>query len=142
MGNVGEDYGRAHARAVVEDALRAVGMTYANFADEAGLSVDTVRDFITGQRWPRARKQWQMEDALGWPRGRIDTIAREYDVVTDERIQSAGMSDRPPGHLPALESAPEPQLTVDLTELTVGNRHKVWALYYDLLEEQRRQDAV
>lgn len=132
MGDVGEDYGRAHARAVVEDALRAAGMTYANFADEAGLSVDTVRDFITGQRWPRARKQWQMEDALGWPRGRIDTIAREYDVVTEDG------GDQPPGQARSLESAPEPQPTVDLSELTVGNRHKVWALYYDLLEEQRR----
>lgn len=80
--DAGRDYGRAHARAAVEDAMNAKGMTVQNLADEAGVWVGSVRGFLDASSWPRARSLWRIEDALGWQRGRIAAIVRENEIPT------------------------------------------------------------
>lgn len=129
VGDLGKDYGRAHARAAVEDAINSSEMTPQQFADLAGVFVDTVRDFLNGNTWPRARSLWRMEEALGWPRGRISQIVRNYEVIDDDS----------PARWPAIV---DPELIQALSELSESNRLRVWAEVKDLLEDQRRKQAM
>ena len=102
-------------------------LTYQLLADLAKVHVDTVRDLITGRRWPRPGKQWQIEDALGWERGRIAALAR------DGELEMAGG---------APEAEADSDLLLDLSVLPAGDRHRMWALYYDLVEKQRDRRAM
>lgn len=128
MAELGKDYGRAHARAAVEDAINSAEMTPQQFADLAGVFVDTVRDFLNGSTWPRAKSLWRMEEALGWPRGRISAIVRNYDVIDDDSVRFPAVLD--------------PELIRALSELSESNRLRVWAEVKDLLEDQRRKQAM
>lgn len=129
MGDLGKDYGKAHARAAVEDAINAAELTRQQFADLARVFVDTVSDFLNGKSWPRSRSLWRMEDALGWPRGRIAAIARNYEVISDDDA-------------PAWPTELEPELITLLSQLSESNRLRIWAEVRDLLDEQRRKQAM
>ncbi len=125
--DVGKDYGRAHARAAVEDAMHAKGMTLQNLADEAGVFVGTVRDFLEGRRWPRASSLWKIEDALQWERGRISAIARDYAVITEQ----------PPRHSQLLA-----ELVRDLEKLSENDQLRILVQVRDLLERGDDRRAV
>jgi transcriptional regulator with XRE-family HTH domain len=108
--------------------MNAKGMTLQNLADEAGVFVGTVRDFLSGGRWPRARSLWKIEDALGWQRGRIATIARDYEVITE---------DGPRNRSPLLA-----ELLADIDRLNENNQLRILVQVRDLLEEQDRRTAM
>lgn len=67
---------KAQARASVVSALSARGAGAAEVSREAGVNLSTVRDFLNGTRWPRARTLNRIETYLGWEPGRIENEAR------------------------------------------------------------------
>ena len=79
-------------REAVRDRMRVLGWSDAQLANEAGLSYNAVREFLTGKRdWPRARSRKLMEDALGWSGGAFERLAAGADpghVVTSAPLRS------------------------------------------------------
>lgn len=100
--------------------MNAAGLTYQTLADLTGVSVDTVRDFMTGERWPRTSSQWKIEEQLHWPRGRITALAREFQEMAE------GAGRRGPK---AVRSA----VTIDLSPLPAEDQRKVLDVFYDLI---------
>lgn len=68
------------ARAAVVSALSARGVGTAELSREAGITLNTARDFLNGVRWPRARTLNKIETYLGWEPGRIENEARGLPV--------------------------------------------------------------
>jgi transcriptional regulator with XRE-family HTH domain len=63
------------ATSAVKRAIAATGLTREQFASSAGISANTLRTFLNGQRWANTATLSKIEDALGWPRGRAEDIA-------------------------------------------------------------------
>lgn len=83
-----DDNSRQNAIELVRVALTEGDLTAAALSRETGVHVDTIRDFLHGNRWPRATSLAKIEDHFGWPTGRIDRVARG--------IEEAGVPD--PAH--------------------------------------------
>jgi transcriptional regulator with XRE-family HTH domain len=56
------------------------GMTQEDLASAAGVSVRTIWNTETGGRWPIARTRALIEEALGWPSGHMEAMARQHDA--------------------------------------------------------------
>lgn len=95
--------------------MHARGWEAPQLAARAGISVETVRDFLAGRRWPRAGKRSQIESALGFAQGRIAEIADTAEPEGDPV-----------------------RLALDRTELSPADRYQVLALYLELLHRTRR----
>ncbi len=54
--------------AVLDDARRALGLTWEQVAERAGISPQALRKIRTGDSYPRGETQQNLEDALGLPR--------------------------------------------------------------------------
>lgn len=64
------------AREAVRDELATRGWDRARFGREAGVDPATLRDFLSGARWPRPATLTKYDRALGWEPGTLDRIAR------------------------------------------------------------------
>lgn len=69
------------ARTTVATELRRRGVTPRQLALQAGLSTDTVNDFLNGVRWPRSGSLGKIEGFLGWPPGHLDRLGDGEEVV-------------------------------------------------------------
>lgn len=116
--------GRRRAGTAVEEARNAANMTRGDLADQAGVSIDTIRDLVSGKRWPWPGSRQRIEQALHWPPGRLTQIAT---------------GDTTPHAQPDADSG---DMQLDLTALTPTNRYKVLAYYHERLEEQDSGQAV
>jgi lambda repressor-like predicted transcriptional regulator len=82
------DAGRRRARDAVATELRRRGVTPRRLALQAGLSGDTVNDFLNGVRWPRSGSLGKIEAFLGWPPGHLDRVGAEQGTA-DEPVEPA-----------------------------------------------------
>lgn len=80
--------GRARAREAVATELRRRGATPRQLALQAGLSGDTVNDFLNGVRWPRSGSLGKIEAFFGWAPGHLDRVEGD-DGATEEAAGSA-----------------------------------------------------
>ncbi len=115
---------RARAGRAVQEEMDRQGLTLQRLAEMSRVAPVTLRDLISGKRWPWASKRQAIEASLGWEPGRIAQIARE------------------PAALPVLEgSSVEESLEALLkrSELTPSRRARVMAAYLSEVEEQQRQ---
>jgi transcriptional regulator with XRE-family HTH domain len=56
--------------------MRELGWSDGRLAEEAGLSFNTVAEFLAGKRdWPRSSTRRAIEGALGWAPGALERIA-------------------------------------------------------------------
>lgn len=81
---------RQHAIELVRVELTNRGMTAASLSRATGVHVDTIRDFLNGNRWPRATSLAKIEDHFEWPAGRIDRIARGVEDAGATSVVHAG----------------------------------------------------
>ena len=107
---------RQAAAAAVREAMQARGWEAPQLAAKAGISVETVRDFLAARRWPRAGKRADMERALGWEVGRISEIADTAEPEGDPV-----------------------RLALDRSELRPEDRYAVLSVYLELLHRARRE---
>lgn len=98
--------------------MHARGWESPQLAARAGISVETVRDFLAARRWPRAGKRSAMETALGWAQGRIAEIADTAEPEGDPV-----------------------RLALDRSELHPEDRYQVLSLYLELLHRRRRANG-
>lgn len=85
---------RDDARREARRAVEATGLTRSAFADQAGIDVGTLSDFLDGKRWPQAPKRRKIEERLGWPAGRISDLADGAAPVTPDGEDAAFVADR------------------------------------------------
>jgi hypothetical protein len=52
------------------------------FAKQAKIDPGTLGDFLDGIRWPHAKTRTKVEQALGWPAGRIEDLREGVAAVT------------------------------------------------------------
>ena len=68
---------QAVAARMAELRLSLRGMSEATASpEESGIDTGTMGDFLVGKRWPRLETQGRIEQAIGWPVGSINAIAR------------------------------------------------------------------
>ena len=74
----------------MEERIELAGLTTSEVAKAAQIDARTLRDLMSGRRWPRATVRQGVEDALGWPRGEILRQARDgleaLAVYTDAEL--------------------------------------------------------
>jgi transcriptional regulator with XRE-family HTH domain len=88
-------------------------------ADRAGITVDTVRDFLSTERWPQEVKRWAMEEVLGLNRGYLDMLRK--GLVQEE-------------------TAGDPvEQAIDRTDLSRADKLRLKAMYLDMLDAQQGQ---
>lgn len=72
----------------VRRGLRDLGArTQLEMAGKAGIDVQTLRDFLSGRRWPQYRTLDKLEDALGWEPGHIRRTADLADIATAQAFR-------------------------------------------------------
>lgn len=77
--------GHKIAANAVRQGLRDLGArTQIEMAAKAGIDVQTLRDFLSGSRWPQYRTLEKLEDALGWEPGHIRRTADIADIAARE----------------------------------------------------------
>ena len=126
----------------MRDRIATLGWSHQRLADEAGVSYNTVNEFLTGRRaWPHPGTRRAIEAALGWSPGSIDRMA---DLGSDQSGASgSGVS---------IESSQQPQVTVVMgfpaavvegaTELELAEaRARAEAAYLRTLREHRRTEG-
>lgn len=88
------------ARAIdaVRARLRELGWTQAKLQDEAPAAEATIRDFLTGKRWPRDQTLDRIDGALGWPLGSIAGIAEGAPIPRTEDLRPAYSATGPGIH--------------------------------------------
>lgn len=80
-----EEAGHKMAAGAVRRGLRDLGARrQADMAAKAGIDVQTLRDFLSGRRWPQYRTLEKLENALGWEPGAIRRIADVADIAAKE----------------------------------------------------------
>lgn len=60
--------------------MSEIGLAPTKFAADLGISDNTLRGFLENRSWPIMRTQRLIEDAIDWPAGAIEDIARGGDV--------------------------------------------------------------
>lgn len=111
--------GKRRAADFAQKRLGQLGWSTAYLATRAGVSEDTVRDFLRADRWPWEAKRNLMEEAMGMPRGTLERVARDSavtDVVDGDPVEVA----------------------IQESELTRANQHKLIGMYLEMLDEQQR----
>jgi predicted transcriptional regulator len=69
------DKDRNRAVGAVVARLSQLEATTGRIASEAGISENTLRDFLAGKTWPIVRTLGRIEKVIGWPPGSIESIA-------------------------------------------------------------------
>ena len=82
-----EESARKAAAAAALAAFTAKRMTRKGFAEQIGVNVDTVSDFLAGKQLPQTENQGKIEGGLGLPFG---SIQQAYDAA----LASGTPSDR------------------------------------------------
>lgn len=97
--------GRERARQAVRQELARRGWSRMDLVDASGASVDAVTDFLKENEptWPRAGTLAKVETALGWPAGRLTSMARN----------GAGEGELPPGV--TIDLLIDPEVWEDMT---------------------------
>lgn len=90
-----------------------------DLARAARLDRGTVGDFLVRRRWPQARTQGAIEQALGWPFGALGELA--------EGLSPAGVGDEPAVEGSSVGAAAG-DLTVRVSRLPPEQQAEVWAL--------------
>lgn len=90
------EQGRLRAVEAVNRRLTRMQVEPTNLARKIGISDTTLRHFLDGKTWPIMRTMGRIEDALGWPAGSIEDIARGGPI---------------PGDTPAPEAHRDPEVT-------------------------------
>lgn len=111
------DIGRERAAIAYRKAAAEAGLTPTELARRGGIpDVDTVRDFMDGERWPRTPTRAKLEKAIGWEPGTIEGI-------------SLGEPVTPTSGDPVVRA-------IEGSELNRANRHRLIGTYYELLDQQ------
>lgn len=66
---------RQAARDAIRRRMSAKGWNPSDLAREAGLTLSTVTELLSGVRWSRGRSLAAIDSALGWPPGTVEGIA-------------------------------------------------------------------
>lgn len=81
----------------VSRAIAAKGLSREGFAQAAGISPNTLRTFLNGQRWPNMATLGKVEAMLQWPAGRVEDIALGHETggpqPTDAEVSPENPSD-------------------------------------------------
>jgi len=72
------------AISAVQQAMSEQGMSAEALGNRARVSPNTIRNFLEGRSWPRIANLGAMEEALGWPAGRIEDIALGLAAAPDD----------------------------------------------------------
>jgi DNA-binding transcriptional regulator YiaG len=78
------DPGVARAGAAVAARRRELDLAQRYLAANGIISAGSLIDFEKGRRWPRSATRAKLEEALGWPQGRIVSL-RNQDIEPDDR---------------------------------------------------------
>jgi DNA-binding transcriptional regulator YiaG len=90
------DPGVARAGAAVAARRRELDLVQRHLAANGIISAGSLIDFEKGRRWPRSATRAKLEEALGWPQGRIVSI-RNLDIEPDDRqTETLTNADRAP----------------------------------------------
>lgn len=101
---------RDDARIAVRKRLVDMGLNQRQLAQSAGLTEDTVSDFVSGKRWPRPETMAAIENALDWPLGKIEELAfgpatvgptGERPLMSISKAAQDGLSDAQEAELAA-----------------------------------------
>jgi DNA-binding transcriptional regulator YiaG/ribosome-binding protein aMBF1 (putative translation factor) len=77
------DPGVARAGAAVAARRKELDLAQRYLASSGIISAGSLIDFEKGRRWPRTSTRAKLEEALGWPQGRIVSI-RNQDIEADD----------------------------------------------------------
>jgi DNA-binding transcriptional regulator YiaG len=90
------DPGVARAGAAVAARRRELDLAQRYLAANGIISAGSLIDFEKGRRWPRSATRAKLEEALGWPQGRIVSL-RNQDIEPDDRqTETLTHADRAP----------------------------------------------
>lgn len=99
------DPGVARAGAAVAARRRELDLAQRYLAANGIISAGSLIDFEKGRRWPRSATRAKLEEALGWPQGRIVSL-RNQDIEPDDRqTEILTAADRAPLMAQVLEVA-------------------------------------
>jgi len=73
-----QDAGIVFAGAAVAKRRRELGISQRKLADEKIINAGALINFEKGRSWPRQSTQETLESVLGWPRGKIAQLRREF----------------------------------------------------------------
>jgi DNA-binding transcriptional regulator YiaG len=82
------DPGVARAGAAVAARRKELDLAQRYLASSGIISAGSLIDFEKGRRWPRTATRAKLEEALGWPQGRIVSL-RNQDIEPDEELTEA-----------------------------------------------------
>ena len=82
------DPGVARAGAAVAARRKELDLAQRYLASNGIISAGSLIDFEKGRRWPRTATRAKLEEALGWPQGRIVSL-RNQDIEPDEALTEA-----------------------------------------------------
>jgi DNA-binding transcriptional regulator YiaG len=86
----------ARAGAAVAARRRELDLAQRYLAANGIISAGSLIDFEKGRRWPRSATRAKLEEALGWPQGRIVSL-RNQDIDPDDRqTEKLTHADRAP----------------------------------------------
>lgn len=117
----------------MHDRIATLGWSHQRLADEAGVSYNTVNEFLTGRRaWPHPGTRRAIEAALGWSPGSIDRMA-------DPGSDQSGASQQP--QVTVVMGFPA-AVVEGATELELAEaRARAEAAYLRTLREHRRTEG-
>jgi len=102
----------------VRRRMAAKGWGSAQLIEKAKLDPKTARTFLAAKTWPQEKVRGRIEDALGVPRGMLESVAAGAIEADDE----------PDGD--AVEVA------IRRSALNRANQHTLIGTYYGMLDEQ------
>ena len=79
------DPGVARAGAAVAARRKELDLAQRYLASNGIISAGSLIDFEKGRRWPRTATRAKLEEALGWPQGRIVSL-RNQDIEPDDEV--------------------------------------------------------
>jgi DNA-binding transcriptional regulator YiaG len=90
------DPGVARAGAAVAARRKELDLAQRYLASSGIISAGSLIDFEKGRRWPRTATRAKLEEALGWPQGRIVSIRNQDIEPDDEQTVVLTSADRSP----------------------------------------------